>query len=136
MPESTCVLIPRDKNIFEYLPIGTLQVDLEVGHAQARDKFWAASEHRKHLLTANNTHFLYSHEEAAQEKNQAWDAVLKALFQVSYTLNRVTFARETITPVHPSGDMSLKWTKENSDMKGVMVFIFAPAGRTLATLAQ
>lgn len=62
--------------------------------------------------------------------------MLKALFKASYTLNRITFAWEDITPVHPSSDMSLKWTKDDADMRDAFVLAFAPAGKTLAALTQ
>lgn len=134
--ESNSTLILKDKKVFGYLPIGALPVDLEVGPARVKDQFWALNDHRKHLLTMYNRYFLYSDEDDAQEKNRSWDAVLRALFKISYTLNRVTFAWENITPVHPSGDGGLKWTKEDANIMGAVIFIFAPAGKTLATLAQ
>jgi hypothetical protein len=134
--ESTSALVPKGMKIYGYLPIGTLPVDIKIGPAQVKGQFWAINEHRKHLLTTYNRYFLYADEEAAQEENQAWDAMLKALFKISYTLNRVSFAWEKITPVHPSGDTSLNWTKQDADLKDAVVLIFAPAGKTLAALAQ
>jgi hypothetical protein len=134
--DSTSALVPQGKKIYGYLPIGTLPVDLKVGTAQVKDQFWAINEHRKHLLKTYNRYFIYPDEDIAQEESQAWDAVLKALFKISYILNRFSFAWEDIHPIHPSGDATLKWTKEDANLKDAIVLIFAPAGKTLAALAQ
>jgi hypothetical protein len=135
--ESTATGIEVGTQIYGYLPIGTLPVDMKVDFDPAiPGRVQEISEHRSKLLPIYNRYFFHPKAATAQDKDgQAYDSLVRVLFETGFMINRFVFAWEPSEVVHP-GAAGGTWTYENARIDGATILLFSASGKTSLSLAH
>lgn len=138
--ESTEDSVPVGTQIWGYLPIASLPVDKQVGPSRVKNVIEEITEHRKHLWPVYNKYFVLDKEHAESEKFQAYSALMKVLFETSYSLNRMCFSWDpAIPPVNPMGLQPPPsfdtWNKERADLADSTVVIMPASSKTAFAFA-
>jgi hypothetical protein len=123
--------------VFGYLPIGTLPVDMLVEFdPKIPGRFQEVSEHRIKLLAVYNRYFFHPKAATVQDREgQGYDALIRVLFETSYMLNRFVFAWERTELVHPAGTGE-GWSFDDAQLDGAIVLIFSASGKTALSFAH
>lgn len=140
--ESTVSSIEAGTQVYGYLPIGTLPIDMQV---EVKDnvtgRFDEVSKYRAHVLPIYNQFQFYLPFKAEQERiesrdSQALDSAW-TLFGTSYGLNRFVFPWNPSELVYPSGNSNDGWNIEKAtlDSKSVVI-LFSASGKTALALAH
>lgn len=135
--ESNVPEIPAGKQLFGYLPVGTLPVDLEVKLPGTKNQVLVTNSYRQHILPIYNRYLLVppKAENPAPAAHLGYDSLMQVLFETSYNLNRHTFAWDDAKRVHPMGDAT-PWTASDASLTGATVIIFAASGKTAVSFAH
>jgi hypothetical protein len=135
--ESNVPEIPTGKQLFGYLPIGTLPVDLEVKLPGTKNQVLVTNSYRQHILPIYNRYLLAPSkaENPAPAVHLGYDSLMQVLFETSYNLNRHAFAWDDAKRVHPMGDAT-PWTASDASLTGATVIIFAASGKTAVSFAH
>jgi len=143
--ESNVPEIPTGKQLFGYLPIGTLPVDLEVKFPGTKNQVLVTNSDRQHILPFYNRYLLAPSkaENPAPAAHLGYDSLMQVLFETSYNLNRHAFAWDDVKRVHPMGDATswiasdaTSWTASDASLTGATVIIFAASGKTAVSFAH
>ncbi|KAK4444236.1 hypothetical protein QBC34DRAFT_415681 [Podospora aff. communis PSN243] len=130
--ESTIPDLPVGTQFFGYQPIGTAAETLTLTKGLP-GRWVESSDRRKGLLNVYNEYIVVSDKEKGTteeaKRSKGLDALFRPLFQSSFLLNRFSFAWEG-EGVHPLGIKEIPWTAEDADLKGAVVFLLAPSGKT------
>ena len=149
--ESKVTGVEVGTQLYGYLPIGTLPVDLEVQLApNIPGQVLEISKQREKLMSIYNRYMLYSpaatQEEKAKEKqSQGYDSLFQVLFETSYLINRFVLAWEpdllvlpsdgSEGPRRPSADTK-QWTLVDAKVgDNTTVLIFSASGKTALMFA-
>ena len=128
--------------VFGYLPIGTLPVDMRVEiDTEVPWTFVDTSDHRAKLMAVYNRYFLNApavtaQEMAAQKQNQGYDAIGRVLHETGYMMNRFAFGWRKEEIAHPMGAAGGEWSSEKANLAGATVLIFAASGKTALSFAH
>ena len=120
--------------MYGYLPIGTFPVDMQVETKKdVPGIFWEISEHRAKLMPLYNKYFFYPLAIPAQQngnhlQSQAYDSLIRVLFETSYMMNRFVFPWDPKELVHPG--LGGGWTFEDSQIGNATLLLFAASGKT------
>ena len=135
--ESNIPEIPAGKQLFGYLPIGTLPVDLEVKLPGTKNQVLVTNSYRQHILPIYNRYLLTPSkaENPAPAAHLGYDSLMQVLFETSHNLNRHAFAWDDAKRVHPMGDAT-PWTASDASLTGATVIIFAASGKTAVSFAH
>ncbi|KAF4632314.1 hypothetical protein G7Y89_g5812 [Cudoniella acicularis] len=134
-------LIEVGTEVYGYLPIGTLPVDLLVKpDADVPGQFTDISEHRKDILPIYNRYMIHTPGSECQKpevkRSRGLDALFQVLFETSYLINRYIFAWESNEFVHPS-NADDGWTLEDAQIgDNTTVLSFAASGKTGLSFAH
>jgi hypothetical protein len=132
--ESTAEALGVGTEVFGYLPIGTLPVDLKVELVEGVRQFNEVSQVRASQLTAYNRYRYFPASSkaptAAEKEAKGLDALLMVLMETAYAINAFTFGPAHI---HPSGAQQ-PWTAESADIKDAVVVVFSGGGKTALSL--
>jgi len=138
--DETGTPIKVGSQVFGYLPIGTLPVDMEVRmDTNVPGQFLEISKIREHLFPLYNRYQLsppISTALGVQEKqNLGYDSLFKILFETSYMMNRFVFAWEPKELIHPLFATD-GWTFEDGQLgNDDAVLICSPSGKTALSFA-
>ncbi|KIM94450.1 hypothetical protein OIDMADRAFT_149480 [Oidiodendron maius Zn] len=149
--ESNVTGVEVGTQLYGYLPIGTLPVDLEVQLTpNIPGQILEISKQREKLMSIYNRYMLYSpattQEEKAKEKqSQGYDSLFQVLFETGYLINRFVLAWEPDLLVLPS-DGSEGLRRPSADVKqwtlvdakvgdNTNVLIFSASGKTALAFA-
>ena len=137
--------IPVGTQMYGYLPIGTLPVDMQVEiNASVPGQFFEISKGRAHLMPVYNRYMFYPPAKTVEEKeSQGVDALYQVLFETGYMMNRFVFAWDPKDLVQPSQEMGPaseglpKWTGEDAKIDAeTVVLLFAASGKTALAFAH
>jgi hypothetical protein len=124
--------------VFGYLSIGTLPVDLKLEPCPGSESQWMEkSQFRAHLLNGYNRYNALlapkPQLDDAEKESRAYDALMKVLFETSFNMARYTFAWKG-TPVHPF--TGAPFEAEKADISDAIIFITPAGSRTALSFAQ
>ncbi|CZR59677.1 uncharacterized protein PAC_09571 [Phialocephala subalpina] len=141
--DSTVPGVEVDTQLWGYLPIGTLPVDVEVQvDPKVSNQIVATSKHRQHVLPIYNRYLAYPPAKSAEEasklqQSQAYDSLMQVLFETSYLTNRFVFPSNPAELVHPTGSPDDGWNLEKGDIgPKTTVVLFSPSGKTALSFAH
>jgi hypothetical protein len=124
--------------VWGYLPIGTLPVDLNLEPAGAERQWMEKSPGRAHLLNGYNRYFAYPapkpHLDETERTSRAYDSLMKVLFETGYNLSRSTFAWGDRPAVHPFTGATFE--PEKADVSDAIVLITPAGSKTALSFAQ
>ncbi|KAK0624041.1 hypothetical protein B0T14DRAFT_517450 [Immersiella caudata] len=131
--ESTIPDVLVGTEFYGFQPIGTAAETLTLAKG-APGRWVEVSERRKGLLNVYNEYIVVPGKDgkgSAEEvlRSKGLDALCRPLFQSSFVLNRFSFAWEG-EGVHPLGIKEIPWTAEDAELKGAVMFLLAPSGKT------
>lgn len=135
--ESSTFGIEVGTQIYGYLPIGTLPVDMNVKFdPTVPGRVQEVSEHRSKLLPIYNRYFFHPKAATAQDKTgQGYDSLIRVLFETGFMINRFVFGWEPSEVVHP-GAAGGAWTYDKARIDGATVLLFSASGKTSLSLAH
>lgn len=141
--DSTVPEVQVGTQLYGYLPIGTLPVDVEVQvDPKVPNQIVVTSKHRQHVLPIYNRYLAYppanNPEEATKQlQSHAWDSLMQILFETSYLTNRFVFPSNPTELVHPTGKPTDGWTLSKGSIEPkTTVILFSPSGKTAVSLAH
>ena len=134
---SEAAQIPLGTQMYGYLPIGTLPVDMRVEVSKTiPGQFLEVSEQSSKLRPIYNRYMFYPPVTTPEGKqSQGMDSFHQVLFETSYMMNRFIFAwdpKELAEPgIELGGDDSArKWTIENAQLgSDTVMLLFAASGK-------
>lgn len=130
--------------IYGYLPIGTLPVDMQVEvNKNVPGQFFEVSKGRAHLMPVYNRYMFYPPALTAEEKhNQGIDSLFQVLFETGYLMNRFVFAwdeKELVQPgmeLGPASETTAPWSLENAQIgEDTSMLLFSASGKTALSFA-
>ncbi|KAH6674553.1 hypothetical protein B0J14DRAFT_653851 [Halenospora varia] len=125
--------------MYGYLPIGTLAVDLQVRvDEDVPGQFVEVSRQREKLLPIYNRYIFFSPNSAKLQSTEGLglDSLFQVLFETSYLINKYVLAWEHNNLVHPSNTDD-GWTFEDGQVGlNTTVLIFSPSGKAALTFAH
>jgi hypothetical protein len=140
--ESTVSEVEAGMQVWGYLPIGTLPVDMQIQlHPEVFGQFYETSKHRAHVLPVYNRYLFYPTPNISQQgfdlkQSQGYDSLLQVLFETAYMINRFVFPWNPSEAVYPFGDGKDGWTFDKGNVDDKTIFIlFAASGKTGLSLA-
>jgi hypothetical protein len=136
--ESNIPAFPIGSEVFGYLPIGTLPVDLHLQPFHGTTNQWReCSPHRAKQLNAYNRYIQFAAPKTQldvdERKSRAYDALMQVLFETAYNLSRLTFAWEG-PAIHPF--TGSPFPPEDADISDALVIITPAGSKTALALAQ
>ncbi|OCL06725.1 hypothetical protein AOQ84DRAFT_440654 [Glonium stellatum] len=136
--ESNVPEIQTGKQLFGYIPIGTLPVDLEVKLPGAKNQVLVTSPHRQRLLPIYNRYFLAlsKAENPAPATHLGYDSLMQVLFETAYHMNRHVFAWDDTKRIHPTGAAALPWSPSDAALTDATIVIFAASSKTALSFAH
>lgn len=140
--DSTVPEIEVGTQVWGYLPIGTLPVDMSVQlNPKIPAQFREISKHRSHVLPVYNRYLFYpaatAEESVDLKQSQGYDSLMQVLFETGYMMNRFVFTWDLAEAVYPFGDSKDGWTFDKGSVDGNTIFIlFAGSGKTALSLAH
>lgn len=134
--ESNIDALPIGTQLLGYQPLGTAGEILELKQAGVEGHWVETSKRREDLLSIYNRYFTVAAGEGTDEEraSRGWDALMKFLFESSYSLARFGFSEDPDTLIHPSGYGD--WSAEEASLKGAVVVLLAPSGKTGLSFAH
>ncbi|RDL38034.1 Uncharacterized protein BP5553_05467 [Venustampulla echinocandica] len=126
--------------VFGYLPIGTLPVDMQIQVSASMDgQFVEVSKHRENVLPIYNRYRFYppsvGSNKAEAKQDLGFDALFRVLFETGYLMSRFVFAWEPGHLIHPS-TMDDGWTSDDAKLgTNSTVLMFSPSGKTALAFA-
>ena len=138
--ESTTAIKPGTE-VYGYLPIGTLPVDMRVEiDSEVPGMFVETSHHRAKLMAVYNRYFLEApavttQEKEVQKQSQGYDAIGRVLHETAYMMNRFAFGWHPEEIAHPAGASGGEWSIEKANLAGATVLIFSASGKTAISFA-
>jgi hypothetical protein len=124
--------------VFGYLPIGTLPVDLKLEKASVEGQWIEKSPNRSHLLSGYNRYNASLAPKTQLDENEktsrAYDSLMQVLFETSYNISRYTFAWGDRPAFHPFTGAS--FPPEDADISSAIIFITPAGSKTALALAQ
>jgi hypothetical protein len=144
--ESNATGVEVGAQVYGYLPIGTLPVDLEVQVApNIHGQVLEISKGREKLMSVYNRYMIYSpavttEERVNEKQSQGYDSLFQVLFETGYLINRFVLAWEpgllalpsdgSDGPGRQSNDAN-SWTLLDAEVgDNTTVLIFSPSGKT------
>ncbi|KAE8453068.1 hypothetical protein EG329_012255 [Mollisiaceae sp. DMI_Dod_QoI] len=139
--ESSVPEVEVGTQLYGYLPIGTLPVDVEVQvNPLVPNQILVTSPHRQHVLPIYNRYLVFPQstgETPQVQHSQGYDSLMQVLFETSYMMNRFVFAWDSAELVHPTGNPEDGWILEKADIGSkATVVIFSPSGKTALAFAH
>ena len=141
-PESSDIKVGTQ--MYGYLPIGTLPVDMEVEVSQnVPGQFFEVSEGRAKLMPIYNRYMLYPPATTNEEKqSRGIDSLFQVLFETGYLMNRFVFAwnpKELVQPGREMGeasDSATAWKFQDGKLgEDTVILLFSASGKTALALA-
>ena len=125
--------------VFGYLPIGTLPLDMKVQvNPEVPGQFSEISKHRENAMSLYNQYAFYpslGQRTLKQKETQGYDTLFQIFFTTSYLMNRFVFPWDPTEFVHP-GSVEDDWTPEKGYLDDkTTVLVFADSGKTALALA-
>lgn len=141
---SEAMQIPIGTQMYGYLPIGTLPVDMHVEVSKTvPGQFFEVSEQRSKLMPVYNRYMFYPPATTSEQKqSQGIDSLYQVLFETGYMMNRFIFAwdpKELSEPGTELGrdDSARNWTIENAQIgTDTVMLLFAASGKTGLSFAH
>ena len=141
-PEASA--IPVGTQIYGYLPIGTLPVDMHVEVCKTvPGQFFEISEERSKLMPIYNRYMFYPPTTTAEEKqSQGIDSLCQVMFETGYMMNRFIFAWDPEELAQPGAELgeddSVKpWKVEDAQIGAdTVMLLFAASGKTALAFAH
>lgn len=138
--ESTADFVPVGTQIWGYLPIASLPVDKMVEPYSVKNVISETTDYRQHLMPVYNRYFVLDKAHAESDKFKAYSALMKVLFETSYSLNRMCFSWDpNIKPVNPLGleppPPLDTWTKDTANLRDATVVIMPASSKTAFAFA-
>jgi hypothetical protein len=129
--------IPVGTQMYGYLPIGTLPVDMEVEiNKNVPGQLLEVSKGRAHLMPVYNRYMLYPPTTTAEKESQGIDALFQVLFETSYLMNRFVFAWDP-KELGPLSDADPEWKVEDAQIGAdTVILVFAASGKTALSFAH
>jgi hypothetical protein len=131
--------------MYGYLPIGTLPVDMQVEINQnVPGQFFEVSEGRAKLMPIYNRYMFYPSATTAEEKqNQGIDSLFQVLFETGYLMSRFVFAwdpKELVQPgreIGATSDSATTWKFEDGKIgEDTIMLLFSASGKTALAFAH
>ncbi|WYZ43495.1 hypothetical protein EsH8_VI_001194 [Colletotrichum jinshuiense] len=126
--ESSINTIPAGSLLYGYWPTSSHPVDLKLKPIEPQGHYREVSEHRQGLGSMYN-HYNLVDESAQSEEFRAWFAVVFAVWQAGYVLNRFNFPAE-FKPIHPLGNVGAEWTDKDGDLSSAVVVNLSASSKT------
>lgn len=125
--------------IFGYLPIGTLPLDMKVKYnPEVPNQLLEVSKHREKSMSLYNQYTFYplpASRTLELKEAQGYDALFQIFFTTSYLINRFIFPWDSAESAHPVS-VEDGWTLEKGYLDhNTTVLIFADSGKTALALA-
>jgi hypothetical protein len=124
--------------VFGYLPIGTLPVDLKLEASSVEGQWIEKSPYRSHLMSGYNRYNASPAPMAPLDEDEktskAYDSLMQVLFETAYNLSRYTFAWGDRSAFHPFTGASFK--PEDADISSAIILITPAGSKTALALAQ
>lgn len=129
--------IPVGTQIYGYLPIGTLPVDMAVKYDPSTPgRFEEVSPHRSKLMPIYNRYLFHPRAATADDRtSQGYDALMRILYETGFMLNRFVFAWQPSQLLDPNG-WGDGWTFRHAQLRGATVLCFAASGKTGISFAH
>jgi hypothetical protein len=141
-PEASTIKVGTQ--MYGYLPIGTLPVDMQVEVSQdVPGQFFEVSEARAKLMPIYNRYMFYPPAVTAEEKQkQGMDSLFQVLFETGYMMNRFLFAWDPKELVQPGTEMgatsesATAWKFEDGQIgEDTTMLLFSASGKTALAFA-
>ncbi|KAK0721065.1 hypothetical protein B0H67DRAFT_486898 [Lasiosphaeris hirsuta] len=129
--ESTIPELPAGKQLRGYLPISTTAEVLRLKPAGLAGHWDEVSSGRVKGLVAIYQRYIEVPEDE-DRTDQGWHALMGALFESGYSLNRYSFGDALF---HPWG-LGMAWGAEDGSLEGAVVVLLAASGKTGVSLAH
>ncbi|CZT00805.1 uncharacterized protein RAG0_08694 [Rhynchosporium agropyri] len=139
--ESNVSSIETGTQVFGYLPIGNLPVDMKVKmNDKVNHQFFEVSKHRAHVLTIYNRYYTSPPFKNGQERSQAPEEQgLESnyfLFATAYCMNRFLFPWNSAELATPSGAPGDSWNLQKGSLdSNTVVLVFSGSGKTALSFA-
>ena len=136
--ESNISAFPIGSEVFGYLPIGTLPIDLHLQPFNDTTNQWReCSPHRAKQLNAYNRYIQFAAPKTQldvdERKSRAYDALMQVLFETAYNLSRLTFAWKG-PAIHPF--TGSPFPSQDADISDALIIITPAGSKTALALAQ
>ncbi|KAH7407638.1 hypothetical protein BKA64DRAFT_597393 [Cadophora sp. MPI-SDFR-AT-0126] len=139
--ESNVASIEKGTQVYGYLPIADLPVDMEIKISdKVTQQFTEVSKHRAHVLSIYNRYYISppfkTEEERVQAREgQGLDAVF-FLFGTGYIMNRFLFPWNPAELATPSGNPGDTWNLKKATLGfNAVVLVFSASGKTALSFA-
>jgi hypothetical protein len=137
--ESNVSGIEVGTQVFGFIPIGTLPLDMQVRvNPEIPGQFFEVSKQRENVMSLYNQYMFYpptAQRTLEQKHSQGYDALFQIFFTTSYLINRFVFSWDPTEFVHP-GALEDGWTTEKGSLDDkTIVLVFADSGKTALALA-
>ncbi|KAL2073275.1 hypothetical protein VTL71DRAFT_10599 [Oculimacula yallundae] len=139
--ESNVADIKMGEQVFGYLPIGDLPVDMEVKmNDKVTQQFFEVSKHRAHVLAIYNRYYISPSFKTGQERSQALEGQglesIYFLFATGYCINRFLFPWNPAELATPSGAPDDTWNLQKGTIdSNTVVLVFSGSGKTALSFA-
>jgi hypothetical protein len=136
--ESNIDALKIGSEVWGYLPIGTLPVDLILEPAVAKGQWIEKSQHRAHLLNGYNRYIASPapkpHLDETEKISRAYDSLMQVLFETGFNLSRSTFAWGDRPAVHPFTGAT--FSAAEADISDAIILITPAGSKTALSFAQ
>ncbi|KAK0107215.1 hypothetical protein ONS95_003917 [Cadophora gregata] len=134
--ESNVPSVEKGTQVFGYLPIADLPVDMEIKVSDTvTQQFMEISKHRAHVLSIYNRYYIFPPFKTEEERLQSRDSQgldsIFFLFATGYCMNRFLFPWNPAELVTPSGNPGDGWNLQKGTLgSNAVVLVFSASGKT------